>query len=405
MIASRLASPRLATLFALLVSSAVLVGCSDDGDDGDGNRPTSSSTGGGTGDAQAAIESYATNVHANYAQSVTEVKALQTAINAFVDDPTEPNLETAKQAWNASRPIYLQSEVYRFYNGPIDNEETGPEGQINAWPLDENFIDYTEGAADSGIINDPTTFPIIDAALIADQNENGGETKISSGFHAIEFLLWGQDLSTEGPGERPASDYVTDGTGSADNQDRRGLYLKAAAELLVADLESLEAAWAPGQGYAAEFIGADPIASLTSILTGMGTLSGGELKNERINNAYQTQDQEEEHSCFSDTTHVDHLNDAIGIQNVYLGRFGGTDGVGLDELVAAVDADLDARMKTDLQAAIDAIEAMPVPFDQAILDVPAGSRDKIAAAMDALQKLTDTTVEVATALGVSLNLE
>jgi putative iron-regulated protein len=408
MIASRLASPRLATALALVLSSAALAGCSDDGDDGDAGQPTSSSTGagGGASSAQAAVDNYAANVHANYERSLSDVTALKTAIDAFVETPNEPTMETARQAWLASRPIYLQSEVYRFYNGPIDNEETGPEGKINGWPLDENYIDYTEALPMAGIINDPETFPEITAQVIAEQNELGGEKNLSAGFHAIEFLLWGEDLSEVGPGERPASDYVTDGTGSADNQDRRGLYLAAAAELLVSDLASVEAQWKPGQGYAAELTAADPTESLKKILTGMGSLSGGELKNERINNAYETKDQEEEHSCFSDNTHVDHLNDAIGIQNVYLGKFGDNDGVGLDELVAAVNPDLDAQMKADLEAAVAAIDAIPVPFDTAILDEEAGGgREKIKAAMDALQKLTDTTVEVATALGVSLNLE
>jgi putative iron-regulated protein len=214
-------------------------------------------------------------------------------------------------------------------------------------------------------------------------------------------LLWGQDLSDEpaDAGLRSFTDYTT-----AENADRRGDYLVAVTEKIIDDLELVEGQWEPGDGYAAEFT-ADPRGSLQKILTGMGTLSGGELKNERINNAFEEQDQEEEHSCFSDNTHVDHLNDAIGIENVYLGRFASTDGPGLDDLVKKVNPDLDTQMKADLTAAIDAIEAIPVPFDQAIMDIPAGARDQIQAAIDALQKLTDTTVEVATALDVTLNLE
>ncbi|MEJ7727980.1 MAG: imelysin family protein [Polyangiaceae bacterium] len=405
MIASRLACPRFGPVLAILLSSLALAACSDDGDDGDGNRPSSSSTGGG-GNAQAVIDNYAANVHANYEQVLTGVEALKNTVAAFVDAPTEPNMKTARDAWLASRPAYLQSEVYRFYNGPIDNAETGPEGKINGWPLDENFIDYTDLQPTAGIINDPDTFPEITTALIAEQNEAIDEKSLSAGFHAIEFLLWGEDLDENGPGARPASDYVTGPTGSADNQDRRGTYLQAVTDLLIADLQTVVAQWQPGTAYAAELTGDDPIASLTKMITGMGSLSGGELKNERINNAYQTKDQEEEHSCFSDNTHVDHLNDAIGIQNVYLGKFGGNDGAGLDELVKAVNPELDAQMKADLESAIAAIEAIPTPFDQAIVDEAAGGgREKIKAAIDALQKLTDTTVDVATALGVTLNVE
>jgi putative iron-regulated protein len=383
------------TLTAIAAALASLCGCG--GEDTRGATPPAA-------DPKPAIAGYATLVHTNYADALAGVEALKTAIDAFVDAPSETTHQAAKDAWNDVRPAYLQTEVFRFYGGPIDDEETGPEGRINGWPLDEVYIDYVEGEDMAGIVNSPTEFPTIDAQLIADQSENGGEKNLSAGFHAIEFLLWGQDLSETGAGARPHTDYIVGMGGTAANQDRRGTYLKAAAELLVSDVALVEAAWKPEQdNYAKAFLAEDPAAALSKIVTGMGSLAGAELAKERMNNAYETKDQEEEHSCFSDTTHVDHLNDAIGIQNVYLGKYGSHDGPGLDDLVRAKDADLDARMQAALQASIDAIEAIPKPFDQAILD-DAG-REEIKAAMDSLQKLTDTTVEVATALGVTINLE
>jgi putative iron-regulated protein len=162
--------------------------------------------------------------------------------------------------------------------------------------------------------------------------------------------------------------------------------------------------WDPGQtNYASAFVADDPKVSLSKMLKGMGSLSATELPKERMNNAYETKDQEEEHSCFSDNTHVDHFNDALGIQNVYLGRYGTLDGPGLDELVRAKNPDLDNRMQANFAAVLAAIEAIPKPFDQAILDDAA--RVKIKAAMDALKNLTDTTVEVAGLLGLTINLE
>ena len=91
----------------------------------------------------------------------------------------------------------------------------------------------------------------------------------------------------------------------------------------------------------------------------MGTLSGGELTGERLSVAFDTKDQEDEHSCFSDNTPADLYNNALGIQNVYLGRYGTTDGVGLDELVAAVDPKLDEKMKQRMTASLAAIQAIP----------------------------------------------
>jgi putative iron-regulated protein len=381
----------------LAVAGVALGGCGDDAE-------TSATTGGVGPDAKATLEGYATLVHGSYEDSLDRAGALKTAVDALVASPTAATLDGARAAWNDARPAYLQTEAYRFYGGPIDDEATGPEGRINGWPLDEVYIDYVEGDAAAGIINRAVDFPTIDKALISDLNEKDGEKNLSAGFHAIEFLLWGQDLSVTGPGARPHTDYVVGAGGTAANQDRRGAYLKAAAELLVDDLHSVEDAWEPGEeNYASSFVALDPQEGLRRIVTGMGSLAGSELVNERINNAYETKDQEEEHSCFSDTTHVDHKNDAIGIQNVYLGRYGSLDVQGVDELVRAKDAALDARMQADLQAAVDAIDAIPEPFDQAILDD--ASRAQIKTAIDALRALTDTTVEVATVLGITINLE
>ncbi len=91
---------------------------------------------------------------------------LKTSIDAFVAAPTAEGLQAAKDAWKSARPEYLQPEMARFSDGPIDNAETGKEGLINAWPMDEGYIDYVEGDPEAGIINDPATFPTIDADLL-----------------------------------------------------------------------------------------------------------------------------------------------------------------------------------------------------------------------------------------------
>lgn len=395
--------------FFVLTALALPVGaCGDSGGSG--------GSGGAGGGAQLSdeqiqpvVDGYAMLAHETYKEALARAEDLDAAIVAFVEAPSEATHADAKLAWLAARPPYLQSEVFRFYNGPIDNEETGPEGRLNGWPLDENYIDYVEGNPTAGIINDPENFPEINEEVIAQANEAVNEKSLSAGFHAIEFLLWGQDLN-EAPsdaGKRAYTDYVPEADGgTAPNADRRAAYLRAASAQLVLDLASVEEAWEPDQTNYAEAFRAAPRESLQKILTGMGSLAGGELKNERMNNAYQERDQEEEHSCFSDNTHIDHLFDATGIENVYLGRFGNYDGVGLDTLVAEVDSDLDARMKASLTDAKAAIEAIPTPFDVAIQDdSEGGGREKILAAMEALGTLTDTTGEVAAALGITLALE
>ncbi len=388
-------------LFAPLFALSLFAGCSSSSTDVD-----DSST------RVAVAKTYAVNASASYGEALTAVKTLQTAVDAFVDAPSKESLEAARAAWVAALPVYNRTEVYRFYGGPIDNDETGPEGSINPWPLDENYIDYTKDLPNAGIINDPTTFPEITKALIQGENEKGGEKNLSSGFHAIEFLLWGQDQSTTGPGERPYTDYVAGTEGTAANQARRGTYLKVVTELLVDDLTPVIEAWNldDDASYGSKWVTGSADEALANILKGMGSLAGAELSKERMNNAYETKDQEEEHSCFSDTTLDDLYADALGIQNVYLGRYGNakaSDGaVGLDALVKLKDPELDKTVKANLEATLEAIAAIPAPFDQAVLGSDSSEgRQKIKAAMDACAELTTSIVQVAETLNIKINLE
>ncbi|MCA9603286.1 MAG: hypothetical protein KC417_14735, partial [Myxococcales bacterium] len=252
-----------------------LAGCADD-----------SST---KGDALTAAEvepivaNYIAIVRASYDDAITGTSALDGAIEAFLDGPSEANLVAARQAWLDVRETYGQTETYRFYDGPIDDPDTGPEGRINGWPLDEAFIDYVVDDDGAGIINHTDDFPMISQQVVADENENGSETNISSGYHAIEFLLWGQDLSATGPGARPYTDYVTGEDGTAANQDRRSAYIAAASGLLLEDLASVRAAWNDGGGtYAAEFAALEPKEAVRRMFAGIGVMAGFELPGERM---------------------------------------------------------------------------------------------------------------------------
>ncbi|MDI3285632.1 imelysin family protein [Polyangium sp. 15x6] len=351
------------------------------------------------------IEAYANLVHGSYVEAMDETASLNASLASFVAEPSQQKLDTAREAWLLARDPYGLTEAFRFYGGPIDDDD-GPEGRINAWPMDEAYVDYVEGDANAGIINDAATYPTIDETTIAELNEKDGEKNIATGYHAIEFLLWGQDLSADGPGQRPYTDYVVE-MGTAANQERRGQYLLATGKLLLQDLGSVSAEWAPeGGAYRASFVALPPEEALRRILLGLGSLSGAELAGERMQVAWDTKEQEDEHSCFSDNTHKDLLNNALGIQNVYLGRRGNVDLPGLDELVRERDPALDARLQAEMQASIDAIKAIGAPFDQAILgDDMAAGRQKVKTAIEALRKQTTSIIEVATLLGIELNIE
>jgi putative iron-regulated protein len=251
---------------------------------------------------------------------------------------------------------------------------------------------------DAGIINDPDTYPEITADVLAEANEVGGETNISTGWHAIEFLLWGQDLSADGPGSRPVTDYT-----EAANADRRAAYLELVTDQLIADLESVRAEWAPEAAYRTEFL-ADPDQAITNMLRGIGALSAGELAGERMAVAFETRDQEDEHSCFSDNTNADVLANAQGVRMVYLAD--GTDGPSLSDLVADVDPDLDATIRRQLDESIQLVEAFPTTFEAMIAaadDDPA--RQAFLDALESIEAQGESIARAAAALDLTITVD
>ncbi|KEO50860.1 peptidase [Thioclava pacifica DSM 10166] len=364
----------------------------------------------------AVLDTYADIAEAKYADSLATARALQAAVDALIATPSPETLDAAKTAWLAARVPYQQTEVYRFGNAIVDDWE----GKVNAWPLDEGLIDYVDasygGPSDANelaalnvIANPQITIAgqQVDATEITPEligetlNEADGiETNVARGYHAIEFLLWGQDLNGTGPGAgaRPYTDYVRGAGCTGGNCDRRAAYLKAATDLLLADLEEMAANWAEG-GEARQSVMADEGAGLVAILTGMGSLSYGEQAGERMRLGLMLNDPEEEHDCFSDNTHNSHYYDGLGIQNVYLGRYERVDGTviegpSLSDLVAAQNAELDAEMRGKLNATMDALGAIKTAAEDGFaydMMLAAGNAEGEALIMGGVNGLIDQT--------------
>ena len=348
------------------------------------------------------VANYAAGAHTLYANSLASARIMDEAINAFLADPTPAALEAAKRAWLSAREDYGPTEVFRFYGGPIDNEVDGPEGLINAWPMDEGYVDYVEGNPAAGIINMPDEYPEITADLIISLNEEGGEANVSTGWHAIEFLLWGQDLSPDGPGARPVEDYTTN-----PNADRRATYLRVTSQALLGNLQDMVDAWAPGQtNYRAEFVSKPADDALVDIITGAGALSAGELAGERMNVAYSERSQEDEHSCFSDNTTRDIVGNAIGVQMVLTGDYGSVSGPGILDLFATQDEGLAERLRREAADSVHQASRIPAPFDRHLTDdAPDSSfgRTQVLRTIEALERQADTIVEGSSAFGFSIN--
>jgi len=372
------------------------------------------------------LANYADIALAGYEDSLATARLLDAAVDALIANPSAETLQAAKDAWKAARIPYQQTEAFRFGNPIVDEWE----GRVNAWPLDEGLIDYVDASYGSesdsnalyvaNVIANPKLMidgveldaTEITPALLQDslQEAAGAESNVATGYHAVEFLLWGQDLNGTGPGagERDFTDYST-----AEHADRRAAYLKAASALLVSDLEEMVDNWtADGAARAAL-----PDLGISAILTGIGSLSFGEVAGERMKLGLLLHDPEEEHDCFSDNTHVSHLNDAIGVQNVYLGKYVRVDGSvvegpSLSQVIAASDAALDDEIKALLYDTIARMNVMAdraeggEAYDQQIAEGNAEGNAVVQAAIDgliaqtrgieravALLELDDVTIE------------
>lgn len=391
------------------------------------------------------VKHYADLASVEYQEALDQAKLLQKAVNKLIEKPSEASLQAARQAWISARVPYQQTEVFRFGNPVVDEWE----GKVNAWPLDEGMIDYVDASYGSSsdmnayyVVNviantrlsiggKTVNTEIIDAALLRDRlhEADGNEANVATGYHAIEFLLWGQDLNGTGPapegstgspqqrhaGNRPYTDYdMTQCTGG--NCDRRTQYLRTATDLLVQDLEEIVGAWQEN-GAARQHIVGDASNGLRAMLTGLGSLSYGELAGERMKLGLMLHDPEEEHDCFSDNTHNSHYYNQLGIVNVYLGQYKKVDGSAvsgpsLSQLVHAADPKLDAEVRARLDATLKSMQAIRdraatvETYDQMIAQGNTEGNAVVQAAIDALIAQTRSLERVITALDLgNVNIE
>ncbi|MCI4663317.1 MAG: peptidase [Neomegalonema sp.] len=379
-------------------------------------------------DKAAIVKTYADIAKAGYEDSLITARKLQKAVDALIEKPSAASLSAAKTAWIAARVPYQQTEVFRFGNPIVDDWE----GKVNAWPLDEGLIDYVAksygGPTDENpyaalnVIAHPK-FKLsgkeIDATkitpkLLSDTLHEADkvEANVATGYHAIEFLLWGQDLNGVGPGAgaRPFTDYAKGAACTGGNCDRRAAYLKAATDLLVSDLEWMVAQWGE-DGAARKAVTKDPNAGVIAIFTGMGSLSYGEQAGERMKLGLMLNDPEEEHDCFSDNTHNSHYYDGLGVRNVYLGRYVRIDGSvvsgpSVSDLVAATDPKIDAALRKALDdgmAALGAIKATAeagMSYDQMLDPKNVAGGKLIDAAVKALVDQTRIIERAVAAIGL-----
>jgi len=439
---------------SLALASALTLGMSACGGGGGDDAPAGGGTTVTAAQKTAVLTTYADIALANYTDALNDAVALQSAITAFASSKSEADFNATKEAWLTARESYGTTEAFRLSEGPVDAESGwvntlygAPEGQMNAWPLDENMIDYTteaNGSISSGNIidtvgvftpaggSDVNVTNITKEALAA-LNENGGDANVATGYHAIEFLLWGQDQDyasfiddtiTNGAlvaGMRPLTDFT-----SASNADRRLDYLSAAVELLIEDLNTTKNAWETSETNCTTGVGCyraallseldgadadkniDADTALTQIYAGLGVFIKSELANERMAVAVLTPSEEDEHSCFSDNTHRDIVTNYEGFKNIIKGEY---KGLPIDANAMSVYSLVDSATKTAIDTLFTSIDTKVAAIDTAAAtehfdyQIKAGSsyRQNIVDAKNEMRDLGDTMVDVAADFGISLS--
>ncbi len=381
---------------------------------------------------QQVLEGYRRVAEASYQATLQGVIELQAVVDALITQPSPATLDAARQAWRAARVPYAQTEALRFGNWFVDAWE----GRVNAWPIDEGFLDYVSADYLASPTNPNARANLIAAEQIrigerslnsqtldeglleALQTLSDHESNVATGFHAIEFFLWGQDLNRHGggSGDRPWTDFAlgaedcTDGPipAPARHCERRRAVLQALLTLLRRELEQMTVVWGAQAGsYGDRLVQGPADEGLRRVLFGLSSMAGDELAGERLQVALLSQAPEEEQDCFSDDTHNAIYFNALGIDNFYFGRFGALQAPQtLADLARATEPALAAQIERALQATQAAVAAIRqagaqgAVFDTLIRPGNAQGAAMIQAAIDALQ----TQAQLFEALGQALDL-
>ena len=276
-------------------------------------------------------------VQATYNDLSAKTTQLYNAILELDSTTTDGNLTNCKQYWRESRAAWEQSEAFLF--GPVESGSYDP--HMDTWPV--NYTDMDSLLSSSAVFTDPYINSLQDALR---------------GFHPIEYLLFGTH------GDKVASSFTT----------REKQYLIALATNLKNLTSQVEQSWNPSisGNYNAQFINAGHSGSVYAtqraayeeIVNAMADICN-EVASSKMEGPYAAGDPSLEESPFSFNSITDFTNNIRSAQNVYLGKYI-TDGKGLEDLVRENNLSLDGTIKTKFNNAIASLNAITVPFGQAI---------------------------------------
>lgn len=269
--------------------------------------------------AQAGLEAYTGLSRASQSAQVVDSK-----LASFLYHPNPMTHGELKQAWRQAYDDFLRAMVFAYL--PIQDP---PEWyskhiayrdlltQLDSWPIQGGYIDYVPGYPFSGIVNDLTL--VIDEQTLRNQHLFTDNSNASIGYHALEFMLWGDngersphdffpqentapvllnegehnhenseaglDQGTEPAPEVHAHTEETNQPGMPEpqNHNRRRQYVQVISEVLQKDLIRVQRRWEPSTGYYAQLIQqSTPDNTLQAALIAAQRLISEEILNKRF---------------------------------------------------------------------------------------------------------------------------
>ena len=276
-------------------------------------------------------------VLASYEDFAVKAQGLTEALKKFQVTPTDDNLQKVQFSWRDTRRPWEQTEAFLF--GPVDTQGLDP--ALDSWPVNRTDLDAVLGS------NEALDIPFVSAL-----------DDTLHGFHTIEYLIFGAENN------KTAADLTT----------RETEYLVSTTSLLHTHVNTLANAWRPsGDNFVNDFGKAgNGSASYPSESSALQELVNGmiaivdEVGNGKIADPFSQTNTELVESQFSFNSLLDFENNIRGVENLYLGRYLQQDGPGLNDLVRRNNTELDAQIRQKLDAAINAIQAIPFPFRDSI---------------------------------------
>ncbi len=336
--------------------------------------------------------SYEHMVRDNFNNFKNHHNNLYQKVQQFGSTLVSTHLTNSRENWKVAYDAYHQLGPFRFHSeSTLTPLMSDAELQLSLYVTNPAYIDVTSQDATSGIIPDEATYPQILTQVLTDAHLAGGPENVSLGFHALEFILWGEDNSASGPGNRLVSDF-----GGTSTNNRRKEYLVTVNYLNNAYVNATDA-----EAYINAFKKLTYKEQLQTMLSGVYRFVKDDLAGKSIKTPYDMMDQQFEESPYSDNSLNDLKSKLNSTRNFLTGsQFSGTNGYFLIDYIAFKSQDNADKITRLLEDIDSQLTGITVAFDQAVVD-PAG-RAQLLTVYNKCIDLANAIQQFATEQGISL---